>query len=407
MAADRERTLPTGMRDVLPDETRARRALVRRLESAVALHGYELVTLPAFEFESVLERGLGRLAREELLRFVEPETGGVVALRPDMTPQVARLVATRLRERPPPIRVAYEGTVLRRQGNRALALAQFGVELLGGGDLELLDVAAATLRAAGIERFTLDMGDAAILRALLAPLPPAATEELGDAFARRDEPEIRRILQTANGASSPLAELVHVAGGDEALAAARKALAGTAAAPFVERLASLFGAARERGLPVALDFGEIRGWSYYTGLRFHVFADGAPRAVGGGGRYDELVGAFGRPLGAVGFSVELDALRAAVAHQAGPALRPARVLVAASASVARPALELLRGRGVPAVAHEGSDAGAYAAAWGFSHILEGDSLRELATGARIAWNAAAASSLVAKNGTNGTNESGA
>ena len=101
MAKATDRTLPTGMRDVLPEDTRTRRRLSRRLERAVSLHGFELVTLPAFEFESVLERGLGRLAREELLRFVEPETGESAAFRPDMTPQVARLVATRLRERPP------------------------------------------------------------------------------------------------------------------------------------------------------------------------------------------------------------------------------------------------------------------------------------------------------------------
>ncbi|CAN5353163.1 hypothetical protein BH09MYX1_BH09MYX1_10520 [soil metagenome] len=106
MAKAADRTLPSGMRDVLPEATRSRRRLVRMVEHAVELRGYDLVTLPLFEFESVLERGLGRLARDELLRFVEPETGAVAALRPDMTPQVARLVATRLRERPPPLRIA-------------------------------------------------------------------------------------------------------------------------------------------------------------------------------------------------------------------------------------------------------------------------------------------------------------
>jgi ATP phosphoribosyltransferase regulatory subunit len=412
MANGNDRTLPTGMRDVLPEESRARRALSRALSHAVALHGFELVTLPAFEFEAVLERGLGPQARAELLRFVDPETGAVVALRPDMTPQIARLAATRLREWPPPLRFAYEGTVVRRRGARAIALSQFGIELLDAPgsararDLELLDVAAAALRAAGVERFTLDVGDAAILRALLAPLPPDLAALVGDAFARRDEPELRKLLQNAGSSAAPLQALVRIAGGPEAIAAARASLRGTAAEPYVARLASTFDAAEARGLPVSVDFGEIRGWSYYTGLRFHVYAEGSAHALGGGGRYDELPSAYGRPLEAVGFSVDLDALRAAVVAQRGAAPGRARVLVVAS-STADAATTLLRENGIPAVvhAHAGSpeDASTWARAWGFSHILDGDVLRELATGARIAWNATAVSSLV----TSSSSESGA
>ena len=403
MAKATDRTLPTGMRDVLPEDTRTRRRLSRRLERAVSLHGFELVTLPAFEFESVLERGLGRLAREELLRFVEPETGESAAFRPDMTPQVARLVATRLRERPPPLRIAYEGTVLRRRGTRATSLAQFGVELVGPphpqGDVELLEVAAAALRAAGVQRFTLDVGDSAILRSLMEGLPAEQAEALGDAFARRDESEVRNILQTANKSSSPLEALVRIAGGADAVSAGVAALQGTPAEPYARRLASLFEEGTRRGLPLSVDFGEVRGWAYYTGMRVHAYADGAARSVGGGGRYDELLRGFGRPLAAVGFSIDLDELRVAVAAQSPAERRPPRVVVVGD----RAATELLRARGVPAIDHDDAAAGEiHARAWGFSHLLVGGTLRELATGAAIAWNASAASSLVTDS-----NESGA
>src|SRR4029077_20299252 len=123
--------------------------------------------------------GLGTLDPEHVLRFVEPESGEVAALRPDMTPQIARMIATRLYERPPPFRLAYEGTVLRRRSGRARKhrqIPQVGVELAGvggpEGDLELLALAADALRATGLDRFTLDVGDAGVVRSLLDGLAP-------------------------------------------------------------------------------------------------------------------------------------------------------------------------------------------------------------------------------------------
>src|SRR5579864_1668228 len=167
--------LPAGMRDLLPEEARRRRALARRVLDHFALHGYQLVTPPAFEFAEVLERGLGTLDPTDVLRFVEPESGEVAALRPDVTPQVARMIATRLHERPPPYRLCYEGTVLRRKSGRARKhrqIPQVGVELAGvgglEGDLELLALTADALRATGLEQFTIDLGDASVVRSLLA-----------------------------------------------------------------------------------------------------------------------------------------------------------------------------------------------------------------------------------------------
>src|ERR1700689_3357372 len=107
------------MRDLLPEEARSRRALSRRILDRFALAGYALVTPPAFEFADVLERGLGALDPAEVLRFVEPESGGGAGLRPEGPPQIARMIAPRLHDRPPPYRLCYEGTVLRRRSGRA------------------------------------------------------------------------------------------------------------------------------------------------------------------------------------------------------------------------------------------------------------------------------------------------
>src|SRR6476620_4749488 len=147
--------LPAGMRDLLPPEAAGRRRLSRRVLEHFALHGYELVTPPAFELAEVLERGLGTLDPRDVLRFVEPESGEVAALRPDVTPQIARMAATRLADRPMPMRLCYEGTVLRRRQERARKhrqIPQAGVELLGmrgpEGDIEVMGLAASSARAA-------------------------------------------------------------------------------------------------------------------------------------------------------------------------------------------------------------------------------------------------------------------
>src|SRR5262249_45714141 len=126
--------LPAGMRDLLPEEARRRRALSRRVLDHFALHGYELCMPPAFELAEVLERGLGALDPAEALRFVGPESGGAAPRRPDMTPQIAGMVATRLGREPRPIRLCYEGTIVRRRQGRARRhrqVPQAGVELYG------------------------------------------------------------------------------------------------------------------------------------------------------------------------------------------------------------------------------------------------------------------------------------
>ena len=363
-----EHPLPAGMRDLLPEEAAARRALARDVMGVVGLHGYALVTLPVFEFAEVLERGLGTLDPADVLRFVEPESGEIAALRPDMTPQIARVIATRLRDRPPPVRLAYEGTVVRRRSGRARKhrqIPQVGVELAGvagpGGDLELLALAVDSMRAAGLEQFTLDLGDAGIVRALLGKLLEAEQRAVSEALARKDEGAV---------ADPTLRALLSLQGKREALVAGTKLLSGTPAAPAVARLLALFDAATARGLGAHLqaDLGEVRGFAYYTGTIFHAYAAGTSDAVLSGGRYDELLARFGCPMPSAGFALDLD--RAAEARRAaGIGEAPAvRVVVVGPAD--DPRLSALRARGICAVAVESeTEALAHARAWGFTHVL--------------------------------------
>jgi len=379
--------LPAGMRDLLPEETRRRRALARQVLDHFALHGYALVTPPAFELAEVLERGLGALDPADVLRFIEPESGEVAALRPDMTPQIARMVATRLGREPRPIRLCYEGTIVRRRQGRARRhrqVPQAGVELYGAtgeeGDLEALELAASVMTSLGLSAAVIDLGHASIARALLDPLPPPLAAEVSDALGQKDGARVERLLQGRVGARILAALCDLHGGGPGELAAetifdrAAPILAGTGAEGPLAELRALWTLAARRELSpmLRLDLGEVRGFAYYTGAIFHVLAPGPGEPIGAGGRYDDLLARFDAPMPAVGFALYLDSI-AWAREAAGIAdASPPRALVAcsaASADAARPVIAALRARGIAAVAHPEEGAAEYAAAWRFTHLV--------------------------------------
>jgi ATP phosphoribosyltransferase regulatory subunit len=384
-----EHPLPGGMRDLLPEEARARRALGKCVLDRFALAGFALVTPPAFEFADVLERGLGTLDPAEVLRFVEPESGEVAALRPDVTPQIARMIATRLHDRPPPYRLAYEGTVLRRRSGRARKdrqIPQVGVELAGvggtEGDIDLLVLAADALRATGLREFTIDLGNAGIVRALLDGLDAEVARDVSHALALKDEGALRERAEDARAPfASSLCALVRMHGGREAIADGLRVLAATPAAAPAARLLELFDAAVARGLGshVRADLGDVRGFAYYTGTIFHIYAPGPGEAIGAGGRYDELLARFGAPMPAMGFAFDLDSLAWALRAAGVAQESDVRVVVVGAEADAR--VERLRARSVVAVgARDRASALAWARAWSFSHVIEGASLLDVETG---------------------------
>src|SRR5215470_12703492 len=171
--------LPSGVRDFLPRAAARRRSLAERVMEVFEAWGYARIITPVFECADVLERGLGRDARAAAIRFVEPGTGEIVALRPDITPQIARVAATRLADVEGPIRLCYEGAVTRRAGELGQReILQAGIELIEApepeGDAEVLAVAAATLAATRLPETRLDIGHVAPARHVLGAVPGAA-----------------------------------------------------------------------------------------------------------------------------------------------------------------------------------------------------------------------------------------
>jgi ATP phosphoribosyltransferase regulatory subunit len=326
--------LPTGMRDHAPRAAAARLRVIETLLEEFDRAGFERVITPAFEYEEVLALGLGAAARAATVRFVEPSSGQVVALRPDITPQIARLIATRFHDHKGPVRLCYEGTVVRldRAARGQRELSQAGVELAGlagpDGDAEVIALGVEALAAAGLPRPTIDLGHLGLAREVLAALalPEAALVEARRCIAKRDGAGLGTVLASARGAKPAVAfarRLPELSGAPDLLVGAAKQAPTAGIKRALAELGAIVAAIEKRQVDARLhvDLGEVRGFDYYTGVRFQAFVHGAPDAVLRGGRYDDLLARYGRPSPAVGFAVDVEAVAGALETHVSPSAR--------------------------------------------------------------------------------------
>src|SRR4051812_91005 len=320
--------------------------------------GYARIVTPVFECADVLERGLGTDARAAAIRFVEPGSGEVVALRPDITPQVARIVATRLADVEGPIRLCYEGAVTRLAGERGQKeILQAGIELIDagepGGDAEVLAVAAAALAAAALPDTHLDIGHVAPARHVLTAAGDAR-DRIAAALARKDRAGVRAAAAELPAETARLAEaLVTLWGPAESTLEKARALPWPsdvrAALDSLSAVLAAFSELADRPVPaVTIDLGDLRGFDYYTGVRFAGYAGGAPDAVLRGGRYDELIARYGRAARATGFAIDLEAL-AQAQRAAGLAAPTGAAGIAVHGAGAAAFARALRSHGIRAV----------------------------------------------------------
>jgi ATP phosphoribosyltransferase regulatory subunit len=313
------------MRDHAPRAAAARLRVIETLLGEFDNAGFARVITPAFEYEEVLALGLGAAARAATVRFVEPSSGQVVALRPDITPQIARLIATRFRDKKGPVRLCYEGTVVRldRAARGQRELSQAGVELAGvagpDGDAEVIALGVEALAAVGLPRPTIDLGHLGLAREVLASLalPELALEEARRCIAKRDGAGLDVVLRRARGAKPAVdfaRQLPELSGAPSLLAPAAKQAPTAGIKRAIADLSGIVAAVEKRKIDARLhvDLGEVRGFDYYTGVRFQAFVDGAPDAVLRGGRYDDLLARYGRASPAVGFAVDVEAVAGAL-----------------------------------------------------------------------------------------------
>jgi ATP phosphoribosyltransferase regulatory subunit HisZ len=292
--------IPSGTRDVLPDELRELRAITDAMRDVWDRFGYGEVATPALEYETVLTRG-DAAAADPAYRLFD-EHGNVLVLRSDMTIPIARVVGTRYASAGTPLRFCYLQHAYRavhRHRGHPREILQAGIELVGApgpeGTAEAVSVLCATLDAAGLAGYRVGLGDArlferALARAGVDPAPVLPLLEARDfvGLERAVPPELLRIARLRGGV---------------------EVLEGVAEAePLHELFARLAPDVAGR---VIFDLGLVRALGYYTGAVFEVYDASFGAPLGGGGRYDELLGRFGRDLPACGWALDVERVHAA------------------------------------------------------------------------------------------------
>jgi len=380
---------PKGMGDLLPPEATARRALTRVVLRSFELCGYDLIVTPLFEHAEVVERGTDALDPRDLLRFVEPESGEVAVLRPDITPQVARVIATRMAQHPPPWRLCYEGRVIRRRRGRARShqqLTQAGVECVGlagpDADVEIVRLAHEACVRAGLPDVRIELSHVTIAQSVLDKLPAALRLPVSEMLAQKDGAALARIMHEARMPSElgeRLGALIEHYGELDVLRSAARALrwpAATAALRNLDEIITRLDAAGIRG-SLGVDLSDARGSSYYTGMSFSLLAEGPGEPVGSGGRYDRLLSRYGLDQPATGFAFDLENLQWALReaghdHELEPATLRLVLAGGAASESSRIAHELREREVVVATLPPDSDLQtclAFARTWRYDAVL--------------------------------------
>ncbi len=369
--------LPTGMHDLLPPAAEQEASIVARLMRTLAAHGYERVKPPLVEFEETLFSGAGAAMATATFRTMDPVSHRMIGVRADMTPQIARIAATRLGGAPRPLRLSYAGQVLRVKGSEIRPerqIGQVGAELIGAAgpvaDVEAIAVAAEALAGIGVPQLSVDI--------TLPTLVPAVAEAYGVSGARGaalraalDHKDAAAVGAVAGEAGAVLGRLLAAAGPAAAALAAldRLDLPGRARGERLRLgavLEGLAGAAPD--LKVTVDPVENRGFEYHSGISFTFFA-AAPHGplgeLGRGGRY--FAGDPAGPEPATGFTLYTDTILQSLPQ----ASRPRRVLLPAGADFGR--ARSLREDGWVTVAalEPAEDWRAEARRLGCDHVLEG------------------------------------
>jgi ATP phosphoribosyltransferase regulatory subunit len=301
------------MRDVLPDEMRELRALTGRLRESFEEAGYGEIWTPALEYEAVLRTGDQSAAGAGYRLF--DESGEVLVLRSDGTIPIARMVASRFAEVEGALRLCYFAHAYRAAERRAGESREFlqgGLELIGvpgaEGEAEVLALTFAALDRAGLRRQRVGVGDGSLYRAVLDDLdvPQESRGALLECLSRQNlvglEQLVRRLGLSA-AASDLLVGIPRLRGGPEVLDRAEGPLSAA-----VEGLRELHALLSDRGAAerVIFDLGLVRELGYYTGTIFEVYDPAVGFALGGGGRYDDLIGRFGEPRPACGVAFDVE-----------------------------------------------------------------------------------------------------
>ncbi len=321
------------MQDTLPAEMSAARECAGRILRRFYLAGYEEIQTPSFEYFDVFANGIGSAPQERMIKFFDDD-GRILALRPDLTLPIARLVATR--NIPLPFRACYLGNAYDMQGayGRQREFQQAGVEVFGvpgpEADAEVILLAAEALQAAGLKDFQLELGQAEYFKGLLDDLDLTEySEELRRMVDEKNMLDIELFFHEYGGKGErEILELTSLYGGPEALSGAERLSAHPRCQAAIDNLRRVYAMLCDFGVgdKICFDFGMLHSLDYYSGVIFRGMTLTLNQPLLSGGRYDSLVGEFGREAEATGFAMGIKRVLTALERES--ALKPPEKIAA-------------------------------------------------------------------------------
>lgn len=322
---------PEGVRDIYNKECETKLALQRKLSNVLHLYGYQDIQTPTFEYYDVFREEIGSTSTQELYKFFDRE-GNILALRPDITPSIARAVATLFESEEFPIRLCYSGNTFINHSSyqgRLKENTQLGAELIGldsiEADAEMIAMVVDGLKKTGLNEFQVSLGHVDFIQGLMtsASLNPEDSSEVRTLINNRNFFGVEEILDANNvkeNVKNAFRLLPELMGGpdilDQALAIAPdlNARLGITRLQQIYRLLEQYGAEDH----ITFDLSMSGSYGYYTGIIFRAYTYGTGDAVVRGGRYDHLLGKFGKNTPSIGFAIILDELMSALNRQKIP-----------------------------------------------------------------------------------------
>ena len=319
---------PEGVRDIYNVECAKKHTLEKRLRALLRLYGYEEIQTPTIEFFDIFNTERGTVKSTEMFKFTDRD-GHTLVLRPDITPSIARAVAKYYGEEDIPMRFSYTGNTFKNNSSyqgRMREITQLGAEFIGNdgvaADAEMIALAIELLKASGLQDFQVDIGHVSFFKSLVrqAGFDDETEEKLRVLIENKNYFGIEDLVDTMDiedNLKQILSRLPQWFGSVDIINEARAMTDNPEAIAALDRLSAVYELLGTYGLQkyVTIDLGMLTEYNYYTGIIFKGYTYGTGDAVVNGGRYDSLIGQFGKDAASVGFAVVIDQLMMALSRQ--------------------------------------------------------------------------------------------
>ncbi|WP_066720587.1 ATP phosphoribosyltransferase regulatory subunit [Clostridium sp. Marseille-P299] len=332
---------PEGVRDIYNSECETKMSLERNLKSRIHRYGFRDIQTPTFEFFDIFSKERGTVPSKDMYKFFDRE-GNTLALRPDITPSIARCVAKYYKEESMPIRLCYCGSTFINNSSyqgKLKETTQLGAELINDAsveaDAEMIVLTVECLKLSGLEEFQVEIGQADFFKGLVeeATLKDDEVEQLRVLIENKNLFGVEELIsekQIEEPVKKVFLQLTELFGSIEIVSSIKSIIKNQRAIKAIERLEQLYDLLKAYGVEkyISFDLGMLSKYNYYTGIIFRAYTNGTGDAVITGGRYDTLVSQFGKDAPAIGMAVLVDQLLTALSRQKLiPKLEPTNTLI--------------------------------------------------------------------------------